>query len=183
MSQIPHQVEHVATFTDLYASGDHAEKNPMRHLEESPWKAEQLLHMPRRHALKPATIAEVGCGAGKDLIAGTQQKRIGFPCELASYDISPNALPYTAGLRAVDNRDLEEAGALAAKGPLRPGSGVEWTARLLSGVSLVALAQGAVRSWQISGNSAKMPQAAKHSMVRAPNGAPPVAVPGCCHAA
>lgn len=89
MSQLSHQVEHERTFTDLYTGGDYAEMNPTWHVEESPWKAEQIAHMLRKHTLTPATICEVGCGAGE--VLRQLQERVGPACELTGYDISPHA--------------------------------------------------------------------------------------------
>lgn len=48
----------------IYQSGEYLQKNPHWHAADSPWKAEQILTMMRKHALKPVTIGEVGCGAG-----------------------------------------------------------------------------------------------------------------------
>ena len=51
--------------TGLYSNGTYLEKNPLWYSDESPFKAAQILRMLERHRLKPKTIAEVGCGAGK----------------------------------------------------------------------------------------------------------------------
>ncbi|HEY7127267.1 MAG TPA: hypothetical protein VH540_25265, partial [Ktedonobacterales bacterium] len=51
----------------LYTSGSYLEKNPSWHVEESPWKAAQVLRMLARHQLHPRTIGEVGCGVGEVL--------------------------------------------------------------------------------------------------------------------
>jgi 2-polyprenyl-3-methyl-5-hydroxy-6-metoxy-1,4-benzoquinol methylase len=76
--------------SELYTSGQYAEKNPDWHVEESPWKAQQILRMLARHHLSPQTVGEVGCGAGEVL----RQLQAGMDpaCELWGYDISPYAL-------------------------------------------------------------------------------------------
>lgn len=76
--------------SELYRSGQYAEKNPGWHVEESPWKAEQILRMLARHHLSPQTIGEVGCGAGE--VLRQLQVRMDPACELWGYDISPYAL-------------------------------------------------------------------------------------------
>jgi hypothetical protein len=74
----------------LYTSGSYLEKNPSWHVEESPWKAEQVLHMLARHRLHPRTICEVGCGAGEVLrqLQGQMDER----CLFWGYDIAPQAI-------------------------------------------------------------------------------------------
>src|SRR5574342_1191152 len=76
--------------SDLYTNGHYAEKNPGWHVEESPWKAQQILRMLARHDLSPRTIGEVGCGAGE--VLRQLQVRMDPACELWGYDISPYAL-------------------------------------------------------------------------------------------
>jgi SAM-dependent methyltransferase len=75
---------------DLYTSGAYLDHNPSWHVEESAWKAQQVVRMLRRHALAPTTITEVGCGAGEVL----RQLQASLPadCHLWGYDISPHAL-------------------------------------------------------------------------------------------
>jgi SAM-dependent methyltransferase len=75
---------------DLYTDGEYLARNPCWHAEESPWKAEQVLRMLRRHQLTPRTICDVGCGAGEVL----RQLQYALPahCEFWGYDISPQAL-------------------------------------------------------------------------------------------
>lgn len=72
-----------------YIDGEYLEQNPTWHVEDSPWKAEQVFSMVSRHGLTPATICEVGCGAG-DVLAQLQKKLPGH-CRLWGYDISPHA--------------------------------------------------------------------------------------------
>lgn len=71
-----------------YLSGDYADKNPSWDLEDAPWKARQVLEIVRAHKLFPASIAEVGCGAGGVLA----KLRSVFPeTDLFGFDIAPTA--------------------------------------------------------------------------------------------
>lgn len=53
--------------SSIYETGEYLAHNPGWHVEDSPWKARQILKMLERHHLHPKTIAEVGCGAGEIL--------------------------------------------------------------------------------------------------------------------
>lgn len=71
---------------DIYQSGEYAERNPTYHVEDSAWKAEQILSMLRRQNLRPRTVAEIGCGAGEVL----RQLHARMPeVEFDGYEISP----------------------------------------------------------------------------------------------
>ncbi len=75
---------------NLYTSGSYLERNPTWHVEESPWKAQQVLRMLARHGITPHTIAEVGCGAGETL--RLLQVAMDPSCLFSGYDISPQAI-------------------------------------------------------------------------------------------
>jgi Methyltransferase domain len=49
---------------DIYNDGTYLQNNPDWHLEESGWKAEEISRLMELHKLKPASVVEVGCGAG-----------------------------------------------------------------------------------------------------------------------
>jgi SAM-dependent methyltransferase len=83
----------------LYTSGRYMEMNPGWHVEESPWKAGQILRMLSRHRLAPRYIAEVGCGIGE--VLRQLQLEMDAECRFAGYDISPRAIKL-AGSRAND---------------------------------------------------------------------------------
>ncbi len=72
-----------------YTDGAYLAQNPDWHLADAPWKAEQIAKLLRRNALRPATCAEVGCGAGGVLAALRERLPA---CSFAGYDISPQAL-------------------------------------------------------------------------------------------
>jgi Methyltransferase domain len=81
-------------FTELYTSGEYLKKNPTWHVEESPWKARQILRMMARNTLAPSTICEVGCGAGE--ILRQLQGKMDSACSFWGYEISPQAIELTA---------------------------------------------------------------------------------------
>jgi len=78
------------TRTSVYLDGEYLAKNPQWHVEESAWKAEQILRMLTRNRLAPRTICEVGCGAGE--VLRQLQQRLDSQCLFWGYDISPQAL-------------------------------------------------------------------------------------------
>ena len=53
--------------TSIYSNGSYLKSNPGWHVEDSPWKAQQVLRMLGQHDIRPRTVAEVGCGAGEIL--------------------------------------------------------------------------------------------------------------------
>ena len=55
--------------SDIYHDGRYAKSNPTWHEEDSPWKAAQILRLLRDRDVRPATMAEIGCGAGGVLAA------------------------------------------------------------------------------------------------------------------
>ncbi len=77
-------------FKDMYTSGEYLEKNPAWHVEESPWKAKQVLRMLAQSHLHPQTVCEVGCGVGE--ILKQLQATMDVNCMFWGYDISPQAL-------------------------------------------------------------------------------------------
>jgi SAM-dependent methyltransferase len=75
---------------ELYTGGGYLEKNPLWHVEESPWKAKLVMQMMARHNLAPQTICEVGCGAGE--VLKQLQDNLPQDCSFFGYDISPQAI-------------------------------------------------------------------------------------------
>jgi SAM-dependent methyltransferase len=74
----------------LYTSGAYLEKNQGWHVEESPWKARQVLKMLAAHQLTPQTICEVGCGVGE--VLKKLQDAMDPRCQFWGYDIAHEAL-------------------------------------------------------------------------------------------
>ena len=73
----------------IYTSGEYAAKNPTYHVEDSAWKAQQILKIIRRNNLQPLSICEVGCGAGEILrqLQNNLPKQIHF----TGYEVSQQA--------------------------------------------------------------------------------------------
>jgi SAM-dependent methyltransferase len=79
----------IMKFEELYTSGEYLKQHPNWHVEESPWKAKQIMRMLKRHNITPQTICEVGCGVGEVL---KQLQEVMDPtCSLWGYEISPQA--------------------------------------------------------------------------------------------
>jgi SAM-dependent methyltransferase len=71
-------------------NSSYLQANPTWHVEDSPWKATQVLKLIERNKLQPKTIAEIGCGAGEilnQLYLRMQDKSIQF----TGYEIAPDA--------------------------------------------------------------------------------------------
>ncbi len=76
-------------FSDLYTEGRHLQQNPDWFLEDAGWKAAMIAALLKKNGVQPASITEVGCGAGGILAALRQDMpRVQF----AGYDISPQAI-------------------------------------------------------------------------------------------
>src|SRR5688500_859204 len=73
----------------MYADGTYLRNTPDWHASDSPWKARHIQAMLERNGLAPATVCEVGCGAGEVLVslAGLMPATTQF----FGYDISPDA--------------------------------------------------------------------------------------------
>lgn len=74
----------------IYLTGEYLTKNPLWHLEESEWKAVQITRMLQKNRVSPATVCDVGCGAGE--VLRQLQESLGGECELYGYDVSPQAI-------------------------------------------------------------------------------------------
>jgi SAM-dependent methyltransferase len=73
----------------IYETGDYLARNPTYHVEDSEWKANQVLNLLRQHALSPTSVCEVGCGAGEILALLQQKMPAGVRFE--GFEISPQA--------------------------------------------------------------------------------------------
>jgi 2-polyprenyl-3-methyl-5-hydroxy-6-metoxy-1,4-benzoquinol methylase len=75
--------------SSIYETGEYVERNPTYHVEDSSWKATQILRLVEKHRLQPRTICEIGCGAGE--ILRQLQKQLPANTSLFGYEISPQA--------------------------------------------------------------------------------------------
>jgi cyclopropane fatty-acyl-phospholipid synthase-like methyltransferase len=73
----------------IYEDGTYLLNNPTWHEEDSPWKAKQIGRILRANNIKPATICEVGCGAGGilDCLAQDFDKNVAY----TGYELSAAA--------------------------------------------------------------------------------------------
>lgn len=80
--------------TLIYKDGTYLDKNPTWHQEDSPWKAEQISKIFKQNKIEPATVCEVGCGAGEILacLARQYEDSITF----SGYEVSPQAFEMCA---------------------------------------------------------------------------------------
>ena len=72
------------------SNSEYLKENPSWHVEDSPWKATQILKIIDQNSLVPKTIVEIGCGAGEilnQLYKRMNEKNIHF----YGYEISPDA--------------------------------------------------------------------------------------------
>jgi len=73
----------------IYKNEEYLNKNKTWHVEDSPWKATQILRLINSNNIEfgSHTICEVGCGAGEILVQ--LSKRLEQDCSFVGYDISP----------------------------------------------------------------------------------------------
>jgi len=72
----------------IYLDGSYLEKNKNWHSEDSPWKALQISRLLQSNNIRPETICEVGCGAGKIL---DELSHVLPNTKFYGYEISPQA--------------------------------------------------------------------------------------------
>lgn len=79
----------MAHFHSRYVDGRYLEDHPDWHQADSPWKAQQIMTMLRLTNQRPATVCEVGCGAGA-ILACLVKEMPTITC--LGLDISPQAI-------------------------------------------------------------------------------------------
>lgn len=67
--------------------------NPSWHVEDSPWKATQILKLLERNHLQPKSIVEIGCGAG-EILNQLYQRMEDKTIQFSGYEISPDAYSF-----------------------------------------------------------------------------------------
>lgn len=72
----------------IYENGKYLTENETWHIEDSPWKATQVLRLLNGHHIDARTVCEVGCGAGEILVQ--LSKTLLEECTFVGYDISPH---------------------------------------------------------------------------------------------
>ncbi len=73
----------------MYTGKEYFSKNQAWHVEDSRWKALQIIKMIERNRIRPSSICEVGCGAGETLnqLHCMMANHVSF----VGYEISPQA--------------------------------------------------------------------------------------------
>ena len=71
-----------------YESGEYLSKNPTWDIEDSAWKANEVLKILKKNNLAPKNLVEVGCGAG-GILASLQDARPDI--EYSGYEIASSA--------------------------------------------------------------------------------------------
>lgn len=80
--------------SDMYTDGAYIKKHPRWHVEDSPWKAAQVIKILSRNTISPMTVAEFGCGAGEVI----RRVNLAFPnARCKGFDISQDAFELTRG--------------------------------------------------------------------------------------
>ncbi len=71
-------------------NGEYFMKNPTWHVEDSSWKATQIMKILERNKINPESVVEIGCGAGE--ILNQLYSRMPDNVSFTGYDISPDAI-------------------------------------------------------------------------------------------
>lgn len=74
---------------NIYEDGTYLSKNPTWHQEDSGWKAKQIVKILKQNNIDPATVCEIGCGAGE--ILNCLANHSGSNVQYSGYEISPQA--------------------------------------------------------------------------------------------
>lgn len=78
------------TFDERYTDGAYLEHAPDWHAGDAEWKAGKVAEMIERHQLTPASVCDVGCGAGE--VLARLRARTGEGVRFSGFDISPQAI-------------------------------------------------------------------------------------------
>ena len=71
-------------------NSEYLKNNPTWHIEDSPWKATQILKMIERNKLHPSSVVEIGCGAG-EILNQLHQRLPDKSIEFTGFEIAPDA--------------------------------------------------------------------------------------------
>jgi 2-polyprenyl-3-methyl-5-hydroxy-6-metoxy-1,4-benzoquinol methylase len=69
---------------------DYLKKTKTWHIEDSPWKAKQIIKMLERNNISPKSVVEIGCGAG-EILNQLQLHYKDQDIQFDGYDIAPDA--------------------------------------------------------------------------------------------
>ena len=85
---------------EIYLNDEYLTKNPNWHIEDSPWKSQQILKIISKNHLNPKIICELGCGAGEILNQLSKEIK---NCKFTGYEISKAAYDFC---KTIDNNKL-----------------------------------------------------------------------------
>lgn len=71
-------------------NSNYLQANPDWHVQDSPWKATQVLKMIERNKLQPKSIVEIGCGAG-EILNQLHHRMADKEINFTGYEIAPDA--------------------------------------------------------------------------------------------
>lgn len=77
--------------SNIYTNGQYLAATRTWHAEDSPWKAAQIHDIIRKNKIRPASVAEVGCGAGGILFDLSQREDF-ETVDFKGFDISQDAI-------------------------------------------------------------------------------------------
>ena len=89
--------------TSLYTDGKYLAETQTWHVEDSPWKANQIAKIITDAGLQPKTIAEIGCGGGMNLRELADKKSLSN-VQFTGYDISPQAIELS---QQIDHKQID----------------------------------------------------------------------------
>ena len=89
MAHTDDKLKFVGHSESMYQTGEYLERNPTYHVEDSAWKADQILRMMEKHDQQPRSVCEVGCGAGE--ILKQLQSMLAPATQFVGYEISLHA--------------------------------------------------------------------------------------------
>ena len=73
----------------MYEDGTYLAKNPTWHTQDSAWKASKIAKLIEKNSLWPASLCEIGCGAGE--VLNQLSIHLGSSIYFVGYEISPQA--------------------------------------------------------------------------------------------
>src|SRR5690606_10341953 len=80
----------MVAFTERYTDGAYLEQVADWHAADAKWKAGKVNALIERHRLAPASVCDVGCGAGE--VLAHLRAGLGKGVRHAGFDISPQAI-------------------------------------------------------------------------------------------
>ena len=83
------------TGSNIYTSGEYANKNHSYHIEDSEFKWSNFFKVLKNSIIdfkKIISVTEVGCGSGQILVEAKKSGLFSYECKFEGYDINPDAI-------------------------------------------------------------------------------------------